>query len=274
MDVAYLAWKAGAWAATPSNALALLVCSLLLMFAREQKRLQAGAGIVLALLFALFSFSPLPAALMRTLERRFPAFDPEAAQVPPSAIVILGGGAGRAAIQGRPHELLNDAADRLRHGAELARLYTGSQVYVLGGEAFELPGGAPEADVMNRVLVEFGVDPARIVREGDSRTTAENARALAALPETTDGAVLLVTSAFHMPRSMAAFRAACINVIAAPTDWRAPDHTAPLASSASQSLAMADIALKEALGLAAYRLTGAGASLWPDPEDELPERCV
>ncbi|MBX9745786.1 MAG: YdcF family protein [Hyphomonadaceae bacterium] len=169
-----------------------------------------------------------------------------------------------AEVGGRREELLNDAADRIRLGASLARTFPDASVYVLGGQAFAHAGGAPEAEAMANLLSELGVARARIVLERTSRTTAENARNFRqAFEGAGAGQVIVVTSAFHMPRAMASMRAQCIKAVAAPTDWRANDETALLSWSASASLATTDLVAREYLGLLAYRLRGLTDELVP-----------
>ena len=82
--------------------------------------------------------------------------------------------------------------------------------------------GAPldavdEARDNHRFAVLFGIAPERIVIEGRSRDTAEQARYVADLLG--DASLILVTSASHMPRSMALFRQAGLDPIAAPSDY-------------------------------------------------------
>lgn len=70
--------------------------------------------------------------------------------------------------------------------------------------------------------------------------------------------MLLVTSALHMPRSLAAFKAVGINAVAAPADFEVipePLHPLRLLPDA-HSLHQSTRALKEYLGFAVYRLRG------------------
>ena len=78
---------------------------------------------------------------------------------------------------------------------------------------------------------------------------------------------LLVTSAWHMPRSMGSFRAAGFPVTAYPVDYRTRGgedarrgflHT-------SEGLRRLDLMVKEWLGLLAYRLSGRTDALFPAP---------
>jgi uncharacterized SAM-binding protein YcdF (DUF218 family) len=78
---------------------------------------------------------------------------------------------------------------------------------------------------------------------------------------------LLVTSAYHMPRSIGVFRAAGFAVEAFPVDWRTRgtnDHR-QLFASISDGLRRSDAAVREWVGLLAYRVTGRTSSLLPSP---------
>jgi uncharacterized SAM-binding protein YcdF (DUF218 family) len=80
---------------------------------------------------------------------------------------------------------------------------------------------------------------------------------------------LLVTSAYHMPRSMGVFRAAGFPVEAYPVDWRtrgSQDVWRPF-STLGSGLERADTAMREWVGLLAYWLTGRSAALFPGPRD-------
>ena len=78
---------------------------------------------------------------------------------------------------------------------------------------------------------------------------------------------LLVTSAWHMPRAMAAFRKAGFQVEPWPVDYRTAGwsdafHLFPFESPA-QGLRQLDLAVHEWLGLLAYRLSGRSDDAFP-----------
>ncbi len=78
---------------------------------------------------------------------------------------------------------------------------------------------------------------------------------------------LLVTSSFHMPRSIGAFRRAGFEVEAYPVDWRTRgwrDATQPF-DRVSSGLSRADVAIHEWTGLVVYWLTGRSSELFPGP---------
>jgi len=93
--------------------------------------------------------------------------------------------------------------------------------------------------------------------ESRSRTTYENAVFTAALPGVDKRRPwLLVTSAWHMPRALATFRAAGWNVTPYPVDYRTGTRTPWTEYSLVDSLRRWGIALHEWAGLLAYRLAG------------------
>jgi uncharacterized SAM-binding protein YcdF (DUF218 family) len=129
------------------------------------------------------------------------------------AIVILGGGVRRNALEYGGDTVGRLTLDRVRYGARVARA-TGLPVLVTGGAP---RGGRTEADVMRATLEqEFGV-PVRWL-EDRSRDTFENARFTAARLER-DGVkrVALVAHGFDMRRARAEFAAAGLEVVPAPT---------------------------------------------------------
>jgi uncharacterized SAM-binding protein YcdF (DUF218 family) len=77
----------------------------------------------------------------------------------------------------------------------------------------------------------------------------------------------VVTSAMHMPRAIGIFRKAGFSVVAYPVDYRTAsalrDWTFP--RHAAGNFALAETALHEWIGLAAYWLTGKTDALFPAP---------
>jgi uncharacterized SAM-binding protein YcdF (DUF218 family) len=76
---------------------------------------------------------------------------------------------------------------------------------------------------------------------------------------------LLVTSAFHMPRSVGLFRKAGFDVVAWPTDYRAAgnERLGLTQDNTSDSMQNFTVALREWIGLVAYRLSGRIDSILP-----------
>ena len=219
-----------------------------------------------AVLLALCGFSPVGKLLILPLEQRFPPWDPSRGA--PDGIVVLGGGIepDLSAAHGRP--ILDHSGDRLVAAAELARQYPNARIVYSGGNA-NLVGddSAKEADYALSMLESLGVAKARLTAERLSRNTVENAEFVKTIANPKEGERwLLVTSAFHMPRSIGLFRRAGFKVEAYPVDWRAsPSQALSFSSVAMNGLERTEVAMREWIGLAAYRLTGKTDDFLPGP---------
>ncbi len=197
--------------------LSLLLCVLALIFSR----LRWARGSFYTLLLAvgwlyLCSTALFADFLMGTLER---GFVPRAMSViaPADAIVLLGG-----ATRGDTHmgtlPDLNGHADRLVHAVALYKAGKAPLILLTGGAADD---GRPEAQQMKDVLAVMGVPAQHLMLENESRDTHDNAVNSARLLKARGmHRILLVTSAFHMRRSVALFEGQGLEVVPAPTDYQ------------------------------------------------------
>ena len=91
-------------------------------------------------------------------------------------------------------------------------------IIVSGGNVFLQEGIRPESAYTADLLQEWGIPQSAIIFEGNSRNTRENAVETSRLLKNRQlNRVLLVTSAFHMPRALATFRAVGIDAIPSPS---------------------------------------------------------
>jgi uncharacterized SAM-binding protein YcdF (DUF218 family) len=193
----------------PTGPLLLAAAGLLMIVRRPRGgRILAWAGILLLLALSI----PMVACALLNLVDTSPALDLERAHGA-QAIVILGGGVRRHAAEYHGDTLGQLTLERVRYGAQVARL-TGLPVLVTGGSVF---GGEPEATLMRSALErEFGV-PVRWW-ESESRNTHENAaRSAEILHAAKISRVVLVAHSFDMPRARGEFAAQGIDTIPAPT---------------------------------------------------------
>lgn len=226
------------------------------------------AGSLLSALAALILFVTLftstGALLLQTLEDRIARAEMPASG--PGCIIMLGGGIEAEVIAARGGFEMNQAGDRFIETLRLARLHPDARILVSGGDGSFSGSYAGDAEVSMRFFEAFGVDPGRLIRETDSRTTFENATNTGALLAENDlGPCLLVTSAFHMPRSVGLFRKMGIEVLPWATDYRTSgraglslDFTQP-----STNAQLTTTALREWTGLFVYYLTGRTHALFP-----------
>jgi len=219
-----------------------------------------------ATLLALMSFSPLGSLLLRPLEDRFPR--QSEIRTPPKGIIVLGGAVDERIARARGQIALNDAAERLTEAAALARLYPDAMLVFSGGSGSLVDDTIKEAESAHKLWSQLGVPENRMIFEDASRNTYENAVFTQKRVHPRDGEDwLLITSAFHMPRSMGIFRALGMNPTAYPVDYRtfgnSEDFRPP--ADGSQAIRNVEIALREWIGLIAYRLDGKTKDLFPAP---------
>lgn len=217
-----------------------------------------GLGLAAA---ALIAWTPLPYWLLRPLEEAEPRVDHS--KLDPArkvrGIILLGGGinAGRGDQPNGP--IFTSAGSRIVTTMELAYRFPTATILLSGGTPSLLASArASEAALTRDLLIRLGVDTSRIRIEEKSRDTFENVRESRSFLATSEGSWLLVTSAAHMPRALAAFGDLGTRLIPCCADYKtqgALDRDRYFGSAAF-GLLCCDIALHEWVGLIAYRLSG------------------
>lgn len=243
-----------------------LSCALLVgAIATFWRRPRVSAGLLgTALGLMIFSSNGWVAeTLVRSLESQYrPATD-----YPKVAAIVILGGATRPPSAPRVWPEVLEGGDRVLYGARLYKEGYAPKLILTGGRiAWKESTNASEAQDLETLLEFMGIPAAAMILERTSLNTHENAVNVKAIlaQEKLDGPILLVTSAFHMPRSMAIFKKEGMMAIAAPTDY--------LFDESTQSQSFADvllkglpdaeathqttIALKEYVGMVVYRLKG------------------
>jgi uncharacterized SAM-binding protein YcdF (DUF218 family) len=191
-----------------------------------------------------------------TLEKRY-SVDP----VPRGsgdAIVVLSAGVYPADAS-QPQALPDwDCFLRCERAAWLYRNWKPLPIVVSGGEIGDAPG-TNLADTMHRFLEQLGVPASMIWSEGRSRNTYENALYTAELLRAKGvSRVVLVTEAYHMPRSERCFRKQGLEITPAPCAFRRIQfHGGWMQYFPSpQAARWNGNALHEWVGLFWYRLSG------------------
>ena len=197
--------------------LSLLLGVVALLFSRLQWTRSSFYTLLLSFGWLyLCSTSLFANFLSGTLEREY---TPRAisAIAPADAIVLLGG-----AMRGDTHmgtlADLNQHADRLVYAVALFKAGKAPVIVLTGGG---VDGSRTEAEQMKDILEVMGVPGQHILLERDSRNTHDNAVYSAQLLKAEGvNRILLVTSAYHMRRSLALFEAQGLDVVPAPTDYQ------------------------------------------------------
>lgn len=242
-----------------------LVGALLLAtrFASVGRKLLVASVVLLA----ICGWSPLGKLLLYPLESRFPAWN--AANGAPDGIVVLGGPIDADLSIAHGTVVVSASADRIIAAAVLAHRYPGARVVYSGGSPNLVSTDAKEADYAEQLFESLGISKSRLLMERHSRNTQENAELSRTLAAPKPGERwLLVTSAYHMPRSVGLFRKAGFNVEPHPVDWRIGGRADLLTfgSVAADGFARVDPAVREWMGLIAYWATGKIDDLLPGPD--------
>ncbi|MEF2073260.1 YdcF family protein [Consotaella aegiceratis] len=228
-------------------------------------RLGTTALVLACVALLIVVFSPLGLLMMSGLENRFPR-----PQLPETVtgIVVLGGSFDTRVARTRDLVEFNEAADRLTATVTLARRYPDAKILFTGGVAAILEDDIPEVRPAAAFFDAMGLPRDRLILEGKSRNTVENAEHSRALVDPQPGDTwLLVTSAFHMPRAVGCFRKVGFDVIPYPVDYRTPAGAVAWRPSTmvTRNVEKVDIALREYIGLLAYWWTGRIESVFPAP---------
>jgi uncharacterized SAM-binding protein YcdF (DUF218 family) len=258
--------KTAGFFALPSNALMVLGLVGVALLAMRRPRLGLWLVVASVVLLAVAGYSPLGNVLMSSLEERFPQWN--AARGAPVGIVVLGGAIVPDVSAARGLPQLNEAAERMTAALALARQFPQARILFSGGNASLTASDVTEAQAAEKLFVSLGLPRERLVLEGRSRNTAENAVFSLQLAQPKPGERwLLVTSAYHMPRAVGCFRKAGFPVEAYPVDWRTsgPQDAAVPFNQLAAGLARTDAAAREWIGLVAYWVTGRTSALLPSP---------
>jgi uncharacterized SAM-binding protein YcdF (DUF218 family) len=242
------------WLLPPLDLIVVIALGLALATRRPRPGLALAAAGLVAL--AALSMPRVGDLLAATLEDAAPPLKAQRARdAGAGAIVVLGGGRNRGALEYGGETLDAASLGRVRYGARLARL-TGLALLVSGGRPEG--GGTSEADLMAQVMEQdFGLKVRW--RETQSINTIQDARLSAEILAAAGiRRVILVTDATHMRRASERFRVAGLQVVPAPTNYRAQRaHTPVDWLPSARGLSTSSRALREWIGILWSRARGA-----------------
>lgn len=201
-----------------------------------------------------FSIEPVADVLLRPLERRH--LPENLSGLKADAIVVLAGDVRKGVF---PRDDIEVGGSRVLKGVRLYRRKAAPLIIMSGGSGDLFDPNFKEAELMKELAVELGVPRDKILVESQSRNTRENmARTKQLLDEIKAGKIILVTSAFHIPRSLAILRKLGVDAVPAPSDFYVTDEKYDLFSFVPDlgNLGRSSVAIKEHVGIYVYRLMG------------------
>ena len=236
--------------------LCILFALFLILFKIKGAKNKFLSFLPIGLLYLASSF-PVCQFLISSLEKNFP---PTAIENTPKAdvIVVLGGMINTLSAYPERVELLS-SGDRLTDSILLYKAGRAEQILFTGGSGILFEQEIKEAGFAKKFLTDFGVPENKILIESESRNTFENALyTKKILEEKKMNRIILVTSAFHMKRSVAIFKKLGLEVIPFPTDYRALNMGLNFDAfvPSTGALDTTTLAIKEWIGIIAYEWKG------------------
>ncbi|MDB9527693.1 YdcF family protein [Oscillatoria sp. CS-180] len=248
----------------PLGLASLLMLLTLWWIWRRRRRLALWSTTIALLVLLVSSNTWVATRLVQSLEWR--NLPPET--LPNAAAIVVLGGSTRPADYPRPWVDMMESGDRVLHGAQLYKAGKAPKLILSGGRIAWKGSGPPESDDMAQIAVAMGVPEADILEDPTSLNTYQNAvNVKAILQQENIDTILLVTSAMHMPRSLAIFKKQGMNAIAAPTDFLVSERSVAEIGGTRQAVLLSLLpnasnldnvsrAMKEYIGLVVYRLRG------------------
>ena len=233
---------------TPSGFIAIcLVLGLVTSFHGRISRLSPVFFIIGSIVYLLLSIGPVSYALLKPLEFQYNAYDAEVQDDEVAFIVVMSGYA-----LDESYYLVSSKVNC----ASLFRLVEANRLWRLDPDRRIIISGKDDGPrIMQAVLEDMGVSKERIIIDNQSVHTYNSAQNISKLFP--GKRFFLVTSAGHMPRTMAAFHKLGRTPIAAPTDYQVgKDPFKANFFPTVNHLYYSELAIHEFLGIWWYRFRG------------------
>ena len=220
----------------------LILIGIILVFRKKRGKLGKILIILGIILYYLFSITPISDLILQPLENQYQLVQKGDLNKADIIVLLLGG----------------KETDVLR-ASEAIRIYTANFQFPISNFQIIVSGTNPinpqrkEAEEVKEFLIERGIPAENIILEDKSKTTKESAQNLKEVIG--NSPFFLVTSAYHMKRSMETFKKLGFNPIPAPTDFKVEKGYNLLDFfPGAQNLRNCDLALHEYFGVVWYRL--------------------
>ena len=226
---------------------------ILLWFTRKQRTGKVVLSVGF-LFLALLSFSAASDELLRPLEYEYPPILKSEGISGMKWVVVLGGGHISDPQIPNTSQLNGASVARLVEGIRLYKMLPGSKLILSGGSTFD---PIPNAKIMADVAIAIGVDKRDLILETTSKDTKDQARLIKEIVG--KDSFVMVTSAAHMPRSMALFEKHGMKPIPAPTGYgvkQSQGASPELFFPRAHALLKAELAVYEYLGMVWAKISG------------------
>ncbi len=250
----------------PGNVLLIALCLGAVLIYRRRDKLGRWLLTFAAVSALLVAILPIGKNLLIVLENRFPVVHELPEKV--DGIIVLGGVVNEVVTRARGQTSIGSAIERLTEFATLSKEYPNAKLLFTSGSGKLLTQDIKEGDAVGPLLISLGVNLERVLVESQSRNTFENALMSKELANPSDDETwLLITSAFHMPRSVGIFRKIGWDVVPYPVDFSFEGNAIfyPTFNLLGGMNSLSG-AIHEWLGLLFYWMTDKTSSFFPGPE--------
>jgi len=170
------------------------------------------------LIFLICSLPILSNNLIYYLEKDYQPIDVSKIE-DANAVVVLSGMVSTIKKNDNFFYEFNDSIDRILKGVELIKENKASYLILTRG-ILPWSNGKPEGEVLKDFVLKLGIEKEKIILTNNVQNTDQEAKAIKKLFTSDDQKIILITSAFHMPRAKKVFEAAKIKTIPFPVDFR------------------------------------------------------
>jgi uncharacterized SAM-binding protein YcdF (DUF218 family) len=248
---------------SPDSLLLLFILVSLVLFYIGKHKLAKYLLSVTSGLFLIIAFFPVGEWLLYPLESRFQA-NPTLPEKVDGIIVLSGAENTELSYLWNQNEI-NAAVERDISFIELAKNHPEAKLIFTGGTGSLLNQKFKGADVAQKLFQQLSFNSKKILFERESRNTYENvifSKKLAS-PIVTENWIL-ITTGWHMPRSVGIFCKAEWPVIPYPVDHQTKKgNIFRIDFDLATNLYYLKIGVKEWIGLVAYFFSGKTKSIFP-----------
>ena len=228
-----------------------LIISLIILGLILNSKKISLTGIAILIIFSVPIVSN---KLLAYLESDYELIKPSKVESADAIVVLSGMDSTIKTKDGLEYEW-GSGIDRFFTGIDLFNLNKAPTLIFTGGK---LPWsiGVPEGEFLKKEAIKLGVPKKNILITENVENTDQEAKAIKKLLLLDNPKIILVTSAFHMPRAQLVFEAAEINVIPFPVDFRIVAQKITFMSfiPSADSFKATSFFVREMIGRAYYNL--------------------
>ena len=237
-----------------TNVLILIIILLLFFCNISSKKKINFIKNFIVILFFFISFLPIGNLGLKYLENKFLN---QKKLINIDNIILLAGSENINHTKITSKTNLNDGSERLIASVKLGLENIDSKIFFLGGDGNLVKNDFDETDVAKKFYSDVGFDISRVKFIKNTRNTVENLQEFKIHADNKKVNVL-ITSAFHMKRSMMIAKKLNINLIPYAVDFRSINHLSLInyyqRFRAAENIRAFDIFFRELLGIIAFKL--------------------